>query len=433
MIVSETVAAWCRANTERLSSGHHGMISDPAYLELKRVAAERGVKVVEVAWLAINGEKPPCVHCGSDKCVFRTFLTGYHPTCVGCSTTRRVASRRGNRLKRLELENPSFALISDHGINQGKVKVRHECGHVFDVWAKNGRSVLHCPRCGCSTVSKTEMRLADVIRSWGVEVVQTYRLNNTRNRNAYKSVDVYLPEHRVGVEVNGVHWHADYKRKHVEKLEKCEELGIRLMQFTDVQLKRDRDLVLSTIRTACGLNEKVGARECRFDPAVSSEEYRDFVEANHLQGYAAAGVKLGLRDAGGKLLQVMSFSRDRFSKGRGRWELVRLCTLSGVSVVGGAARLFSKRPAGPVFAYCQRDHFTGRVYAELGMTLERVTGPGYFWFRNGETVTRYRAQKHKLSGLLGDQFVPELSEDANMRRAGWRKYYDCGCQVWVTS
>lgn len=126
---------------------------------------------------------------------------------------------------------------------------------------------------------------------------------------------------------------------------------------------------------------KVYARSC-FIEEVSSEETRSFLDAYHLQGYCSSSLNLGLRDSLGNLVMVMTFGKPRFTKSC-TYELLRLCSKSGVSVVGGTSRLFKEfsrkylKVGEGVVSYCDLRFFTGDVYKVLGFSLLRETSPNY--------------------------------------------------------
>lgn len=164
--------------------------------------------------------------------------------------------------------------------------------------------------------------------------------------------------------------------------------------------------------------------------SLSAAEYREFCDENHMDGYAPAAIKIGLRDGGGKLVQVASFSKNRFG-GFGEWELVRSCSLQGLTVVGGLSRLLRNRPAGSLVSYSCSDWYDGSSYGIVGMREDGATPPSYVWHKGGRILSRYQTFKSKLPRLLGSSFDSTLSEAENMERAGWRRYYGCGSKRWV--
>jgi hypothetical protein len=69
------------------------------------------------------------------------------------------------------------------------------------------------------------------------------------------------------------------------------------------------------------------------------------------------------------------------------------------------------------------------VYKLSGFELDGETGPGYFWERRGEILSRYESQKHKLVTM--ENFDPSKSESVIMEEAGWRKVLTPGNLRWI--
>lgn len=68
-----------------------------------------------------------------------------------------------------------------------------------------------------------------------------------------------------------------------------------------------------------GVGEKLEAHECKVKPLTKAEA-DEFCELNHLLGSSGSSVRLGL-EYSGELVQVMTFSKTRFSK-QYEWENV---------------------------------------------------------------------------------------------------------------
>jgi hypothetical protein len=116
-------------------------------------------------------------------------------------------------------------------------------------------------------------------------------------------------------------------------------------------------------------------------------------------------------------------------------ELLRLCTKAGIQVVGGASKLFQyfikKYHPKSVLSYSDRRLGIPSVYQKLGFILISKSNPGYFYWKVNqaeriyEIVSRYQAQKHKLSNLLSN-FDDTKSEQDNMLEAGYGMTFDSG-------
>lgn len=302
----------------------------------------------------------------------------------------------------------------------------------------SARSHLNSPTGRCSKCftgdSRIQRKLAAYLESKGLRVETNVRIGDQLDR---KEVDIYLPEHRIAIEVNGAYWHSEkfnvHAGYHLEKTRRLHSLGIQLLHFWDFEIRNRPSVIGSMLRNAAGLAARtIGARKCVVQ-GVSTKGAREFLEANHLGGFVPAQLYLGLWHAQ-ELVALMSFGRPRFNH-EAEVELLRFAVKKGTSVPGAFSRLFkhSKDELGfsTCVSYADRRYSTGKVYATNGFKLAGVSSPSYFYVRGSQRVSRYRAQKHRLAELLGPLFNPDISESENMDRAGYDRVWDCGQQVWI--
>lgn len=84
--------------------------------------------------------------------------------------------------------------------------------------------------------SKDEDRVCAWLDSIGAEYVRRYRPKNFHNRE----IDIFFPELKIGVEVNGAYWHSTKGRagvfQHYRKFLMAKTQGIRLIQFWDYEV-----------------------------------------------------------------------------------------------------------------------------------------------------------------------------------------------------
>lgn len=239
----------------------------------------------------------------------------------------------------------------------------------------------------------------------------------------------------LGVEVNGVYWHTELNGKdknyHISKTKRALEHGVELLHFTDQEVLSKTDLVVSMIKHKTGEQAaRIFARKCELQ-RLPREQADEFCNTHHMQGAASSSVRYGLYYEG-ELVAVMTFAKPRFTKGY-EWELVRFAVKQGVSVVGGASKLFkhfTKHHIGNVVSYANMRWSQGKLYETLGFAETHISAPSYVWARGATLLSRYQCQKHKLHQLLGEKFNPELSESQNMESAGYSRLWDCGNKVY---
>lgn len=182
-----------------------------------------------------------------------------------------------------------------------------------------------------------------------------------------------------------------------------------------------RDMVTAPSRV-------IYARNCSI-VSVDASETSAFLEKNHLQGNVNSAVNIGLRH-NGELVTVMTLGKPRFNADYA-WELLRLATLNGVRVVGGAGKMlkhFRSSFEGSIISYCDRRYSIGNVYHAIGFKYVRTTPPGFAYTNGDEVLSRWKAQKQNMSQWFSE-YDPNQSQSENMKRAGYVKMHDAGQMV----
>ena len=86
-----------------------------------------------------------------------------------------------------------------------------------------------------------------------------------------------------------------------------------------------------------------------------------------------------------ELVSLMSFTRPRFSS-RYNWELLRFCNKKDTQVIGGASKLFNKRPEGSLITYADRRYSQGNLYLQLGMNQQDSANPSYSYAKDYQVL-----------------------------------------------
>ena len=104
--------------------------------------------------------------------------------------------------------------------------------------------------------TKPELELFNFFKEHGYDV-KLHDRSVIRGKKAYE-IDIFFPEHKIGVEVDGIYWHSfnPYSKisKPLEdpylKIDLCEQVGVKLLRFTDLAIHRDFDAVTKLIMSA---------------------------------------------------------------------------------------------------------------------------------------------------------------------------------------
>ena len=290
----------------------------------------------------------------------------------------------------------------------------------------------HCTRHGfdirkTSNYSMVEVDISNYIKSLGVDVENNIRMKNN------KEIDIFIPSHNVGFEINGLFWHSypgrpENKTRHLDKITEAHDMGISLTHITDWEWNNKPDIIKSMISVKLGKANKIFARKTKI-VTVSPNDAKLFLTMNHIQGPCNSSIYYGLIH-NDTLVMVMSFGKDRFKSGH--VELHRMASIHNTVVVGGASKLLKHfrtcHPTSSLKSYCDIDKSSGNVYKELGFELVKQTQPGYFWTDGNNMYSRYMCQKKKLSKWLPN-FDANKSESDNMFDNGYRRYWTSGNYV----
>jgi hypothetical protein len=280
-----------------------------------------------------------------------------------------------------------------------------------------------------------EDEMIDFIKELGIINIES---NNRTILNGFE-LDIYLPDQKIAIEMCGVLWHSFgttfpnnshkekiEKTKHLEKYNKCKNLGISLITIFDNEWMINRDIVKSIIANKLGKTKnKIFARKCVFKE-ISKDESLIFLEKNHIQGKCKYSKSYGLYYHN-EIVSMMSFGNRKLGRGNAQYELVRFCNKLNTSVIGGASKILKNSKIYSFISYCDLRYSSGGLYNTLGMNLIRTSPPNYFYTLDKINLQhRMNFQKHKISSPGDNRTEWEIMYDK-----GYRRIYDCGNLVFA--
>ena len=303
------------------------------------------------------------------------------------------------------------------------ISYTHTCG---ESWQTVASYLPACPV--CHRGSKVEKMFKEWASTLGLELKF-----NDRSIIAPLELDVVFTDKKLAIEINGLYWDCDEQNKPsvLEKTNRCTANGYQLITIWEHEWQDTaiRSKIQNIIIAKLGLCKTVYARKLKIiHPSVKQE--KQFLEKYHLQGWYPSKIKLALINDESEILMIVTIGKSRF-RSSFDYEIIRVCTKEGIVVVGGLSRLVSAAskilPLESVLGtFCDRRFGTGRGYISIGMQDAGSSKPNYVWWKHKQFLTRYQTMKHQLEKLLGEEFDINLSEEENMRAAGWRKISDAG-------
>lgn len=288
-------------------------------------------------------------------------------------------------------------------------------------------------------VSTLEQEMSMFLSDLGVNNI----VRNSRSvLPSRRELDIYLPDHSIAIEMNGIYWHHEgiphvTKHYHRQKFLECESLGIQLITVFSDDWEQRKSVVKNLLaHKLMKTHVKYSARKLKIRQ-VAAADTKHFLNQYHIQGYAPAVTCYGLFD-NNQLIAVMTFSKPRSGIGKHRentYELVRYASRG--SVRGGASKLlchFVKNhpQVKNIVSYSNNEYSQGQLYRMLGFELERDLLPSYFYFcaKENRRYHRYNFAKHKL---IQQGFDPNKTETQIQAERGYLKIWDTGKRTWVLS
>lgn len=328
--------------------------------------------------------------------------------------------------------------------NDGYINIKcKKCNTIKQQFIKCGYSIkCYCHKClkispGRSNI---ELEICNYIKSISnYKVELNKKINNTE-------IDIYLPELKLGIELDGILWHSfgtsfpnnaniekENKNKSLIKKIYFEQLGIELLIILDQEWFGSNDIVKSLIKAKLQLiSNKIYARKCDIIKLDYNEKKTFFIN-NHIQGDCQSFVSYGLK-YNNKIVCAISFTRRKLGKNNSNnIELARYCVSKDINVIGGFSKLLKyaqkEQKFDSVISYCDKRLSSGNVYFKNGFKLLHSTPQNYFYTKDSRVLeSRLKYQKHKLKNIFNN--VDEsMTETEIMYLNGYRKWYDCGNYV----
>jgi len=318
-----------------------------------------------------------------------------------------------------------------------------KCGKDYEIskWNLHQRnkrgfhsSCTFCNPIGSMITSSLESKIINFLDSLGI----THK-RDRKTINPYE-IDLFLPDKKLGIEINGIYWHSSThkpKSYHLNKTELALLKGVRLIHIFEDEIVLKEEIVKSRISSMLGIyKNKIFARKCEIK-TISPNQSNSFLEENHLQGRCGALIRLGLFYKE-ELVSVMTFSKDRKSLGRTAvresWELVRFCNKKDTLVIGGASKLFKhfteKYSPGKITSFCDRRWSPlNSFYSKLGFIFKGNTSPNYWYFSPG-SYQKYHRFSFRKNVLVEQGFDPRKTEFEIMAERKFMRVYDCGNSKW---
>ena len=293
--------------------------------------------------------------------------------------------------------------------------------------------------------SNLEVAFEDFLKLNNIQYERRYRKMRTFDTNQIREIDFFCKDLNIGFEINDIashntigigYYEPKYKSYHLDKSLLAKAYKIRLIHLWEWELRDSKvyTKLSNWILDLCNKSKlKVFARKCNIK-LVDLNTEKEFLNDYHLQDYKKSEVCLGLH-YNNELIQLMSFCKPRYSK-KYQYELLRLCTKYGYSVIGGSNKLFKNfiklyNPSS-IVSYCNLDKFTGNVYENIGFKLSRNIEPQIIWC-NKEMKHFTQASLNWIGAdkLIGTSYGKGTNNEQIVLQHGYVPIYNCGLSTYI--
>lgn len=287
------------------------------------------------------------------------------------------------------------------------------------------------------SVSKDELEIANYIKQYHDIESNTFKFGQDMN------IDIYIPELKIAIEYCGLYYHSELstgrgKEYHLNKLNRCNEHGVRLITIFADEYNENKSLVYHKLDHLLHIGHKqtIHARKCIIKE-VNSKECKPFLNKHHLQGFASGSVKLGAY-INSKLVSVFILSKPRHTtkfKYTG-YELVRFATDVEYKIPGIVGKFISyvKRYheyIDDIYSYADRrwTDISNNIYLNNKFILSKISTPNYWYsYKHRTREHRTNFQKYKL---IEQGYDSKLTEREIMINRGYDIIWDCGTLLYT--
>ena len=255
-------------------------------------------------------------------------------------------------------------------------------------------------------------------------------------------LDFYLPEYKIGIEINDISTHNMIQLKnnyygnkyHTYKSNNCASKGIRLIHIWEWEIHNNFEKLSNWLLNELNNNkQKIYARKCQIKNVPINEE-KEFLYNYHLQGYSKSNICLGLY-YDDDLIEIMSFTKPRFTK-KYEYELLRLCTKYNMMIIGGTQKLFNyfinTYSPTSIISYCDYSKFSGNTYENIGMIFNKLSSPTIIYCNyDMKIINESILSKYGIDNLLGTKYGKGADNKKLIIQHGYLPIPNCGNLIYT--
>ena len=328
-----------------------------------------------------------------------------------------------------------------------------DLGYKYVSYKENREHELYCPHChnnfvinhddqyyyrnknrqeictNCNPIQKGYSVAEKDLLSYISSIYSGIIIENDRSVIAPYELDIYLPDLHLAIEYNGLYWHSNEQKPnnyHRMKSELCKEKGIHLIHVFEDDWVNKQPIIKSVLSNFINnsVNRRIYARKCEVREISDQTLINNFLISNHLLGrttFISYCVGLYYKD---ELVSLITM--HLMKKVERKWELNRYAIKAGVTIIGGAERLFKHIihhiDYSSIITYNDNSIFRGLVYNRIGFQYVRTNAPNYM-FIQGDCLERFPKQSIRKWNV---GYSREMEQQLGLHRV-----YNSGNDVYI--
>jgi len=225
-----------------------------------------------------------------------------------------------------------------------------------------------------------------------------YILNNRTILHG-KEIDIYLPDFKLGIEIDGLFWHSEkFKNKHyhLNKTILSKENDVKLIHIFEDEIINKYDCILNLIKSKLDILEiEINASDCNIKKIIDIDLINNFFKTNHLLGCTTSTLNFGLY-YNKELISIMSL----INKNADNYKIIRFANKLNYKINKAEENIISYfidnyNPKSIIY-YSNRRYDDEDQYIKLGFNLIKKIKPNYFYFETNEINRMFRSPKNKI-------------------------------------
>jgi hypothetical protein len=259
------------------------------------------------------------------------------------------------------------------------------------------------------------------------------------NRKILNGFELDFLIKNIAIEFNGNKWHTESfggknRMYHLDKLQKCNNNGIKLIHIFEDEYVFHKEIVLNKISHILGIKRglaRIPGRKCIIKE-IDTYTAKNFLDAYHIQGFSMSTIYLGAY-FNNILIGVMSFKIE--NKNSNNWDLTRFASDYHYVCQGVGGKLFNYfiRNYNPdeVKSFADRRWTVdeeNNIYIQLGFKFDKYLAPEYRYYNpKVDKFKRFHKFNFRKQILHKKYGLPlTMTESEMTKELGYDRIWDCG-------